>query len=335
MAYPITATTVKEAGNGSKTAFSFAFTVLATTELNVYKGTIATDEPGEKLLLGVDYTVVLNAAGGGVVTFAVAPTNAQFSLIESAVPNDSTIVMVTRGRFQDQAILNAFTRVSIQQQQQAEKIDRCVKVPVGSSTSAADLISGLQDDISEANCSLNKAAAEAAQAAAEASAASAASSASDAQTAENAAEAAQAAAEAAAASVPTMATILSTMMPVGFVVTLGVSTNPATLYGFGTWSAIEGKVIVGIDGTQTEFDTLNETGGAKSVTLTAAQSGLPDHRHSITTDTDSSTSGGTNVESGPKTSSTAYTGYSGAQDASQAHTNLQPYIVKYVWERTA
>ncbi len=40
-------------------------------------------------------------------------------------------------------------------------------------------------------------------------------------------------------------TIMQAMMPVGFVVTLGVSTNPATLFGFGTWTAITGKVIVG------------------------------------------------------------------------------------------
>lgn len=40
---------------------------------------------------------------------------------------------------------------------------------------------------------------------------------------------------------------------------------------------IKGKVLVGIDGTQAEFDTLGETGGEKTHTLTTAE--LPSHGH--------------------------------------------------------
>ena len=82
-----------------------------------------------------------------------------------------------------------------------------------------------------------------------------------------------------AAVTASVAAALQAMMPVGFVVTLGVSTNPATLYGFGTWTKIEGKVVVGISAADTEFDTLNETGGAKTHTLTYAQ--MPAHNHGI------------------------------------------------------
>ncbi len=38
-------------------------------------------------------------------------------------------------------------------------------------------------------------------------------------------------------------------------------------------------MLVGLDSGQTEFDTVEETGGAKTVTLTEAQSGLPQHTH--------------------------------------------------------
>ena len=56
------------------------------------------------------------------------------------------------------------------------------------------------------------------------------------------------------------------------------STNPATLLGFGTWSAFsEGRVLIGIDSSDTDFDTAEETGGSKTHTLTEAQ--LPSHRH--------------------------------------------------------
>lgn len=140
------------------------------------------------------------------------------------------------------------------------------------------------------------------------------------------------------------AAALQAMMPVGFVVTLGVSTNPATLYGFGTWTAIAGRVIVGISGSDTEFDTLNETGGAKTHTLTSAQ--IPAHSHRL-----QMAGGGAGVPewaipdtgSGFRNWSTASgvntTYKSGFTDDNTggggAHNNLQPYIVKYVWERTA
>lgn len=130
-----------------------------------------------------------------------------------------------------------------------------------------------------------------------------------------------------------MAGLLNLIYPIGFVVTLGVSTNPATLFGVGTWTAIAGKVIVGIDGTQTEFDTLNETGGAKTVTLTSAQSGLPAHTHGWNTGTVGGASNG--AFHGGTDSQSLSTAANSAADAAEAHTNLQPYIVKYVWERTA
>lgn len=127
--------------------------------------------------------------------------------------------------------------------------------------------------------------------------------------------------------------------PVGVVVTLGVSTNPATLFGFGTWTAIAGRVIVGINASDTEFDTLDETGGSKEVTLSAAQSGLPNHRHQTYSGSADNTNNnyiedpyGTSQSNG---GAGGYTTYAGGDAATSAHTNLQPYIVKYVWQRTA
>lgn len=68
--------------------------------------------------------------------------------------------------------------------------------------------------------------------------------------------------------------------PVGSIFLSTVATDPATLLGYGTWAAFgTGRLLVGLDAGQTEFDTLGKTGGAKTVTLTAAQSGLPQHTH--------------------------------------------------------
>lgn len=137
-----------------------------------------------------------------------------------------------------------------------------------------------------------------------------------------------------AANLTAVATIMNLIYPVGTVLTFGVSTNPATLLGIGTWTAIAGRVIVGIDAGQTEFDTLNETGGEKTHLLTAAESGLPAHNHSLSNYNDG-TSGNVAKSASANNPTGGVTGTNTAADAASAHNNLQPYIVKYVWERVS
>jgi len=68
--------------------------------------------------------------------------------------------------------------------------------------------------------------------------------------------------------------VLSLVYPIGSVFTAVVSTNPNTLFGFGTWAAIAtGRVLIGIDTGDTDFDVVEETGGAKTKTI--AQENLP------------------------------------------------------------
>lgn len=58
----------------------------------------------------------------------------------------------------------------------------------------------------------------------------------------------------------------SEAFPVGSVFIAVVSTNPATLLGYGTWNAFgAGRVLVGVDTGDPDFDTVEETGGAKTV----------------------------------------------------------------------
>ena len=94
-------------------------------------------------------------------------------------------------------------------------------------------------------------------------------------------------------------TILNKVYPVGSIYTSTNNTNPGTLFG-GTWIAFgSGKTLVGVSTGETEFNTVEKTGGAKTFnnshthtipghthttgnhTLTIAE--MPSHTHEYTT----------------------------------------------------
>lgn len=121
--------------------------------------------------------------------------------------------------------------------------------------------------------------------------------------------------------------------PVGSIYESTNSTSPTTLFG-GTWAAFgAGRVTVGLDAGQTEFDTVEKTGGEKTHVLTEAE--LAAHDHGVLTG-DSSYPAGASLVAGfisNKTSSDYLNSTSSGSDT--AHNNLQPYIVVYRWKRTA
>ena len=126
------------------------------------------------------------------------------------------------------------------------------------------------------------------------------------------------------------------MYPVGSIyINAEVATNPATLLGFGTWAAYaEGRVPVGKASSGT-FDTLNATGGAETDSHTLTISEIPAHTHS------SHDSNHTRTPDSTDDTSDEYGEYhssnTGSAGGGAAHTHdiLQPYIVVYMWKRTA
>ena len=150
------------------------------------------------------------------------------------------------------------------------------------------------------------------------------------------------------------------LYPVGSIyVNAAVSTNPATLLGFGTWTAYAaGRVMVGLDASNSAFDTVGETGGsADAITVShthafSATSGAmsANATHSHTTDQfyNTTSSGNTlsrggsanfSYGSGTSTANIDHThSVSGTTDStgsSGTNANLQPYITVYMWRRTA
>lgn len=150
----------------------------------------------------------------------------------------------------------------------------------------------------------------------------------------------------------TTAFVLQTFYPVGSIyMNAGVSTNPATLFGFGTWVAFgAGRVPVGINGADALFDTLEETGGSKDSVVVShthtATSVVTDAGH-VHSDTGSqqgfgSTSGPDSNQawSGTHNTTSATTGITVATTndstgVSGTNANVQPYIVVAMWKRTA
>ena len=131
-----------------------------------------------------------------------------------------------------------------------------------------------------------------------------------------------------AAAAATTAT-LSSVYPVGSIYTSVVATNPSTFFG-GQWNPFgQGKVMIGVDSTDTDFDTVGNTGGAKTHTLITDE--IPSHTHSMSIENASGT-GSTGSSNGASSFSTVNTSATGGDGA---HNNLQPYVVVYMWKRTA
>ena len=141
---------------------------------------------------------------------------------------------------------------------------------------------------------------------------------------------------------------LNALYPVGSIymsATLSTAAQVNSALG-GTWQAWgAGRVPVGVDTTQTEFNTVQKTGGEKTVTLATNQ--MPDHRHTTGVATGGSVAAG-NANDRPARMSaastltvdwniaqTSYVNGSNSAATTQAHNNLPPYITCYMYLRIA
>jgi microcystin-dependent protein len=152
---------------------------------------------------------------------------------------------------------------------------------------------------------------------------------------------------------------LQTIYPVGAYYISESATNPATLFGFGTWELLTDRTLMGAGSTY----SVGAQGGEATHTLTVAE--MPSHTHSIALSTDNSGNWAANRPSSViwadgdhdparnlpvgKLREAGVSGTFGdravseyfasafiqATGDSSAHNNLPPYRAVYIFRRTA
>lgn len=136
----------------------------------------------------------------------------------------------------------------------------------------------------------------------------------------------------------TVTEVLKKAYPVGSIyINATDATNPATLLGFGTWSAFgAGRVMVGLDSGDVDFDTAEETGGHKEMQQHNHSVTDPGHDHSVVDRALTAAAGTARYQAtGSTTTGSSTTGLTVDNEGTGDSGNLQPYIVVYFWKRTA
>lgn len=147
-------------------------------------------------------------------------------------------------------------------------------------------------------------------------------------------------------------TIFDLIYPVGSIYMSVNGTSPATLFG-GTWERIQDRFLLAAGSTYNAGDR----DGEATHTLTAAE--LPVHTHTFTTDSagkhthqlgrnQNSLASGSKYDKPNNASSTSDYGYKSTSNGAHTHTgttdgaggngkhnNMPPYLVVYIWKRTA
>ena len=128
---------------------------------------------------------------------------------------------------------------------------------------------------------------------------------------------------------------LSDIYPIGSIYMSVTSTNPSSLFG-GTWQQLKDRFLLGAGDTYSN----GATGGEATHTLTSSE--MPRHRHNFDFSRGATGSGSDfgGVQLGTVYATdyeTNFTGGTSSQSEGECnpHNNMPPYLVVYMWKRTA
>lgn len=112
--------------------------------------------------------------------------------------------------------------------------------------------------------------------------------------------------------------LLKTVFPIGSTYITQEDTNPNTILGFGTWERLKGKVCLGLDEDDEDFNEIGKTGGEKAHKIQGSE--LPIGLSGVRTSAD-----GSNWQLQSVTDKTA---------SQKSVSIMQPYeITGYMWIR--
>ena len=123
---------------------------------------------------------------------------------------------------------------------------------------------------------------------------------------------------------------INSIYPVGSIIIRDDSEDMSNFLGF-TWEKVfAGRVLVGLDTTQIEFNTIGKTGGEKTHKLTVSE--MPSHNHPGGERYTNEAGGYARLYLGADGTKLDNAGKTGGD---QPHNNLQPYQVVAYWKRIA
>lgn len=129
--------------------------------------------------------------------------------------------------------------------------------------------------------------------------------------------------------------VMNLIYPIGSIIIQANNTDYSDFLGFEWERTLVGKVAVGIDSDDADFNTIGKTGGEKKHILTTNE--MPSHKHEMSlADYGSDTCSAIVWKSGNSNGKFAYGGdMIDNAGGGQAHNNLQPYQVVAFWKRVA
>ena len=120
---------------------------------------------------------------------------------------------------------------------------------------------------------------------------------------------------------------MDNIYPIGSIFISTNTTNPSTYFG-GNWERIEGRFLLAADDSTYK---IGSTGGEATVTLTVNQ--IPSHSHTLGFATQNNGSS-YDMPIRARAYGSAASNYSTSNaGGNQAHNNMPPYLVVYIWKR--
>lgn len=124
--------------------------------------------------------------------------------------------------------------------------------------------------------------------------------------------------------------LVNMLFPIGQIIIKGDNKDYSNWLGF-TWERTAvGKVLVGYDNNDVDFNNIGRTGGEKEHTLTIDE--MPSHTHNVNYSGGAGTSTGVTAMGEQLGTSSAIVQ---AKGGGQSHNNMPPYQVVAYWKRVS